>query len=58
MSAAGTGGGLPLIQGDGVVLRPYRLEDAEAVARGCADPVTQRFVPNLPHLSELVAHWR
>ena len=41
-------GGLPRIQGDGVVLRPYRLEDAEAVARGCADPVTQRFVPNLP----------
>jgi RimJ/RimL family protein N-acetyltransferase len=41
-------GGLPRLEGDGVVLRPYRIEDAEAVARGCADPVTQRFVPNLP----------
>jgi RimJ/RimL family protein N-acetyltransferase len=36
------------ISGDGVVLRPYRLADADAVAQGCADPLTQRFVPNLP----------
>ena len=31
---SGASGGLPRIQGDGVDLRPYRLEDAEAVARG------------------------
>jgi RimJ/RimL family protein N-acetyltransferase len=37
------------IPGDGIVLRPYRLEDADAVAQGCADPLTQRFVPNLPN---------
>jgi RimJ/RimL family protein N-acetyltransferase len=36
------------ITGDGIVLRPYRLEDADAVALGCADPLTQRYVPNLP----------
>ena len=42
-------GRLPIIDGDGVTLRPYRLEDADAVARGCADPLTQRFVPNLPN---------
>jgi RimJ/RimL family protein N-acetyltransferase len=36
------------IEGDGVVLRPYRLEDADDVAIGCADPLTQRFVPGLP----------
>jgi RimJ/RimL family protein N-acetyltransferase len=37
------------IEGDGVVLRPYRLEDADDVAIGCSDALTQRFVPNLPH---------
>jgi RimJ/RimL family protein N-acetyltransferase len=42
-------GRLPVINGDGVTLRAYRLEDADAVARGCADPLTQRFVPNLPN---------
>jgi RimJ/RimL family protein N-acetyltransferase len=36
------------LEGDGVVLRPYRLEDADDVAIGCADPLTQRYVPNLP----------
>jgi RimJ/RimL family protein N-acetyltransferase len=36
------------IEADGVVLRPYRLEDADDVVTGCADPLTQRFVPNLP----------
>ena len=36
------------LDGDGVVLRPYRLEDADDVAAGCDDPLTQRFVPNLP----------
>jgi RimJ/RimL family protein N-acetyltransferase len=37
------------ISGEGVLLRPYRPEDADDVAVGCADPLTQRFVPNLAH---------
>jgi RimJ/RimL family protein N-acetyltransferase len=36
------------IVGDTVLLRPYRMEDADDVAAGCADALTQRFVPNLP----------
>jgi RimJ/RimL family protein N-acetyltransferase len=31
-----------------VVLRAFRIEDADDVAAGCADPVTQRFLPLLP----------
>ena len=34
--------------GEGIVLRPYRVEDADDVTVGSADPLTQRFVPNLP----------
>jgi RimJ/RimL family protein N-acetyltransferase len=36
------------VKGDGVLLRPYRTEDADDVVAGCADPVTQRYLPRLP----------
>ena len=36
------------LHGDGVVLRPFRTEDADDVAAGCNDPLTQRFLPLLP----------
>jgi len=39
---------MEILRGDRVVLRPYRIEDAEDVAAGCADEVTQRFLPLLP----------
>ena len=37
------------IPGAAVLLRPYRLDDAEQIAAGCDDPLTQRFLPLLPH---------
>jgi RimJ/RimL family protein N-acetyltransferase len=36
------------INGDGVRLRAYRPDDAEAVAAGYDDPLSQRFLPPLP----------
>jgi RimJ/RimL family protein N-acetyltransferase len=36
------------INGDGVRLRAYRPEDAEALAAGFNDPLCQRFMPPLP----------
>jgi RimJ/RimL family protein N-acetyltransferase len=37
-----------VVHGDGVVLRPWRLEDVDQVAEACADPLTLRFVPSMP----------
>ncbi|HEX6873372.1 MAG TPA: GNAT family N-acetyltransferase [Micromonosporaceae bacterium] len=31
-----------------LILRRFRDEDADDLTAGCADPVTQRFLPNLP----------
>jgi RimJ/RimL family protein N-acetyltransferase len=39
---------MDVLRGDRVVLRPFREDDAADVASGCADPVTQRFLPHLP----------
>jgi len=36
------------INGEGVRLRAYRPDDAEAVAAGYDDPLSQRFLPPLP----------
>ncbi|MEJ3741865.1 GNAT family protein [Actinomycetes bacterium KLBMP 9797] len=36
------------IAGYGVVLRGYRESDADDLAAGCADPLTQRFQPRMP----------
>ncbi len=36
------------INGDGVRLRVYRPEDAEALAAGFSDPLCRRFMPPLP----------
>ena len=38
-----------LIDGGGVRLRPLRVGDADAIARACSDPVSQRFLPALPN---------
>jgi RimJ/RimL family protein N-acetyltransferase len=38
-----------LIGDGGVRLRPYRLADVDDVVAGCADPLTQRFIPLLPN---------
>jgi len=37
-----------VIHGDRVVLRLWRGEDADDLAAGCDDPLTQRFLPFLP----------
>jgi RimJ/RimL family protein N-acetyltransferase len=37
-----------IISGDGLLLRAPREEDADDIAAGCADPLTQRFVPAMP----------
>ncbi|WBB56616.1 GNAT family N-acetyltransferase [Verrucosispora sp. WMMD573] len=36
------------IEAHGVLLRPFRLDDVEDVAAGCADPLTRRFLDGLP----------
>jgi RimJ/RimL family protein N-acetyltransferase len=36
------------VEGDGVRLRLYRPEDAADVAIACSDPLTRRFLPDLP----------
>jgi RimJ/RimL family protein N-acetyltransferase len=38
-----------IIETSRVRLRPFRDSDADDVAAGCADPLTQRFMPLLPH---------
>jgi RimJ/RimL family protein N-acetyltransferase len=41
-----------------IVLRPHRLEDVDDVTAGCADPLTQRFRPHLPHpYTRTAAEW-
>lgn len=35
-------------EGDGVVLRPYQPADVPRVVAGCADPLTQRYMPAMP----------
>ncbi|MEU8085957.1 GNAT family N-acetyltransferase [Micromonospora sp. NPDC049101] len=37
-----------VVEAHGVRLRPFRAEDTADVVDGCADPLTQRFVSNLP----------
>src|SRR5262245_66338991 len=37
-----------VLNGGAVRLRPFRAEDADDVMAGCADPLTQRFLPLLP----------
>ncbi|MGQ5263725.1 GNAT family N-acetyltransferase [Micromonospora sp. ZYX-F-536] len=47
-----------VVEAHGVRLRPFRSEDATDVVAGCADPVTQRFLPNLPTpYTETDARW-
>jgi RimJ/RimL family protein N-acetyltransferase len=36
------------LPGDGVVLRPPRVDDADDLVAACADPLIERFVPSLP----------
>ncbi|MFJ6195325.1 GNAT family N-acetyltransferase [Micromonospora sp. NPDC092111] len=37
-----------VVEADGVRLRPFRPDDVDDLAAGCADPVTLRFNPVLP----------
>jgi RimJ/RimL family protein N-acetyltransferase len=49
---------IPILQGEGVVLRPFLNSDAADLAAGCDDPLTQRFLPLLPSPYTLTdAHW-
>ncbi|WP_433356388.1 GNAT family N-acetyltransferase [Micromonospora saelicesensis] len=48
----------PVVEAHGVRLRPFRTEDSADVVDGCADPLTQRFVSNLPTpYTETDARW-
>ncbi|MET8230202.1 GNAT family N-acetyltransferase [Micromonospora sp. NPDC005298] len=48
----------PVIEAHGVRLRPFRAEDTADVVDGCADPLTQRFLSNLPApYTETDARW-
>ncbi|GIJ26983.1 hypothetical protein Vqi01_21450 [Micromonospora qiuiae] len=48
----------PLIEGQGVRLRPFRLADVPDIAAGCADPLIQRFIDGLPNpYTEADARW-
>ena len=40
---------LPVLAGDGVVLRPWRLRDAAGVASLCDDESVSRWMPLMPH---------
>ncbi|MGC4805038.1 GNAT family N-acetyltransferase [Micromonospora sp. DT233] len=37
-----------VVEGDGVRLRPFHLDDLAATATACADPLTQRFISGVP----------
>jgi RimJ/RimL family protein N-acetyltransferase len=39
---------MDLLRGERVVLRPLRPDDADDLAAGCDDPLTQQFLPLLP----------
>ncbi|PPK93398.1 RimJ/RimL family protein N-acetyltransferase [Kineococcus xinjiangensis] len=39
---------VPVLDGDGVRLRPWRADDAERVVEACDDPRTRRWLPHLP----------
>lgn len=38
----------PVIRAGAVVLRPWREGDADRVVQACSDPVSRRWLPNLP----------
>ena len=38
----------PVLHGRGLVLRPWRESDASAVVEACTDPVSRRWLPELP----------
>lgn len=38
----------PVVTGRAVVLRPWRERDAERVVAACSDPLSQRWLPQLP----------
>jgi RimJ/RimL family protein N-acetyltransferase len=39
---------MDVLRGERVVLRPLRTDDADDLAAGCDDPLTQQFLPLLP----------
>jgi RimJ/RimL family protein N-acetyltransferase len=48
-----------VLQHDGIVLREFRLDDADDTAAGASDPLTQRFVPSMPspYARPEALHW-
>src|SRR5512139_3521488 len=52
-------GQMDQLRDDAVALRPFRPDDEEDLAAGCADPLTQRYLPLLPSPYTLVEarHW-
>jgi RimJ/RimL family protein N-acetyltransferase len=50
---------MEVLRAAAVVLRPYRIEDIDDLVSGCADPLTQEFLPALPgpYTSEDARHW-
>jgi|tagenome__1003787_1003787.scaffolds.fasta_scaffold20960930_2 RimJ/RimL family protein N-acetyltransferase len=39
---------VPVVQGERVTLRPFVLTDVARIVEGCTDPVTERWLGNLP----------
>ena len=50
---------LPTIETERFILRPFRLEDIDEVARMCADETVSRFIPTMPnpYTRESAAVW-
>lgn len=49
---------VPVIRGRSAVLRPWRDDDAPRVVEACSDPVSRRWLPNLPRPYTLAdAQW-
>jgi RimJ/RimL family protein N-acetyltransferase len=40
---------LPTLTGEGVILRPFRPDDAAGIVAVCDDEVAARWIPDLPH---------
>lgn len=45
----------PVLSGCGVVLRPWRDDDADRIVQACSDPLTQHYLPELPRAYDLDA---
>lgn len=46
---------VPVIDGDHVCLRPWRMSDADRVVEACSDPTTQHWLAQMPQPYDLAA---